>query len=246
MTNLSTLDLRAALFAVLSTGAIAACGGTDAALEPGAGNDPGTGTGTLRIEGRISADSDRPNAERATDFTTDFEVRVQLNGVTVTTGEVTVTSASGTYPLTYDAQNSNDWVGRAPGYDEVYILDVVSGANEVTGVRVDGPDIHTFSAPLMGATVDSTLPLALAWDRRQAADTATLDVPELDTIAIIDSRTYDLSAGALKASRDQAETNELRLRRANRVIPTGAIVGSELSVSVRNEIDVVAQPNPAL
>lgn len=246
MTNFSKPGTRTFVLGLLTTGALAACGGTDSAFEPGAGNDTGAGTGTLRIEGSISADSNRPNAELAADFTTEFRIRIQLNGVNVTTGEVTVTSASGTYPLTYDTQNNNDWVGSAPGYDEVYGLDVVSGADEVTGVRVDGPDIHTFAAPLMGATVDSAVALDLAWDRRQAADTASLDVPELDTIAITDTGTYALSAGALKASRDQAETNELRLRRANRVIPTGAVTGSEVSVSVRNEIDVVAQPNPAL
>lgn len=245
MTNLARPAVRTFTLGLLTAGALTACGGTDSTLAPGAGNDPGAGTGTLRVEGSISADSDRPNAELAADFTTDFRVRIQLAGANVTTGEVTVTSAGGTFPLTYDGAN-NDWTGRAPGYDEVYILDVVSGADEVTGVRVDGPDIHTFSAPLMGATVDSALVLALAWDRREQADTATLDVPELDTIAITDTGDYDLSAGALKASPDQAETNDLRLRRANRVIPSGAVVGSELSVSVRNEIDVVAQPNPAL
>ncbi len=246
MTNVSKPDTLTVVLGLLTASALTACGGTSSAFEPGAGNDTGGGTGTLRIEGSISADSNRPNAELAADFTTEFRIRIQLNGVTVTTGEVTVTSASGSFPLTYSSQNNNDWEGAAPGYDEVYGLDVVSGADEVTGVRVDGPDIHTFSAPLMGATVDSTLVLDLAWDRRQAADTASLDVPEIDTIAITDSGTYALSAGALKAKPDQAETNELRLRRANRVIPAGATVGSEVAVSIRTEIDVVAQPNPAL
>jgi hypothetical protein len=181
----------------------------------------------------------------SSDFTTEFRVRIELNGADVTTGVVTVTSATRSTPLVYSGQD-DDWVGTAPGYDEVYVLDVVSGADEVADVRVDGPDIHTFKAPLMGATVDSTMPLELTWDRQQQADTVDLNVPELDTITLTDAGSYVLSAGALKAKKDQAETNTLRLRRSSRVIPAGATTGSELSVSIRNQIDVVAQPNPAL
>jgi hypothetical protein len=223
----------------------AACGGSD--LDPGAGDDPGTGTSTLTVEGSISAEARLSNARNAADFDTEFSVRIELAGQQVTTGDVTVTSAGGTVALQYDPQNNNGrWRGSAPGYDEVYILDVISGADEVTGVRVDGPDPHVFSAPLPGATVDATMPLDVAWSRGDVADSTSIRAGELDAIAIDDRASYSLAPGALKSKKDEAQENEIRLRRTNRTIPAGAVGGSEVSVSIENHITVVAQPNPTL
>ena len=124
---------------------IAACGGSN--LDPGAGNDPGTGTRTLAIDGSVhgSPRGDLTNAQMNTQFDTDVSVRVTLNGQTVTTGTVTLTSASGKIPLT--VRGDNRWAATMPTYDEVYILDIESGPDKISGLRIDGPDIHTFSAP---------------------------------------------------------------------------------------------------
>ena len=219
---------------------IAACGGSN--LDPGAGNDPGTGTGTLEIDGSARATARMVNARVNTDFDTDFTVRVSLNNQTVTTGTVTVTSASGKFPLTY--RNDNRWAGTASVYDEVYILDVVSGPDKIAGVRVDGPDIHVFSAPTEGATVDSTMPLMLKWDRGDAASSATLRAENIDSLTIPDSGSYSLAAGSLRAERAVARPNTLRLTRTNSVVPKGATAGSTWTVTIENDIDVVAQPLP--
>jgi hypothetical protein len=219
---------------------IAACGGSN--LDPGAGNDPGTGTSTLEIDGSAHATPRMVNARMNTDFDTDFTVRVSLNNQTVTTGTVTVTSASGKFPLTY--RNDNRWTGTAPTYDEVYILDVESGPDKVSGVRVDGPDIHVFSTPTEGATVDSTMPLMLKWDREDTASSATLRAESIDSIAIPDSGTYSLAPGSLKADQSVARKNTLRLTRTNSVTLKGATAGSTWTVTIENDIDVVAQPLP--
>jgi hypothetical protein len=224
----------------------AACGGSD--LDPGAGNDPGQGTSTLTIDGNVSAQARLTNARTAGDYDTDLSVHVQLNGQPVTTGTVTVTSAGGTIALTYNPNSGNNdrWEGTAAGYDEVYILDVVSGPDKVTGVRVDGPDIHVFDKPIAGATVDSTVALPVAWTCDDTADSASIRAEQIDSVSIPDTGSYSLAAGALKAEKDQAHTNTVRLTRTNRVTPKGAAGGSVLSVSVQNEIEVVAQPNPLL
>ena len=231
--------MKAILLASLS---LAACGG-GSSLDPGSGNDPGGGTSTLLVRGTVDAEPRLNNARNAAEFDTDFQVRISLAGQQVTTGTVTVTSSTGTYPLTFVEE---EWRGRAPGYDEVYVLDVESGDNDVVGVRVDGPDFHFFTKPMPGATVDSTMPLEVTWDASQNADSAAIRAAEIEWVSIEDSNKYMLAGGSLKAERDQAKTNELRLARVNRVVPAGAVPGSEFSVSVENRIEVVAQPNPAL
>ena len=223
---------------------LAACGG-GSDLDPGSGNDAGDGTNTLFVTGQVEASPALTNARTAAEFNTDFDVQILLNNNGVTTGTVTITSSTGTYALTY-VGDTGRWEGRANGYDEVYILDIVSGADEVTGVRVDGPDFHTFVKPTAGATVDSTMPLEVTWDSDQDADTSAIRADKIDWVSIPDTGKFMLGVGALDADPDQAKENELRLMRLNRVVPAGAIAGSEFSVRVENRIDVVAAPNPAL
>ncbi|MCX5748338.1 MAG: hypothetical protein NT062_38285 [Proteobacteria bacterium] len=234
---------------ILSLGLLAACGGTDP-FEPGGGDDPGSGTATLVVNGSATAQPRLANALQPGDFDTEFNVRVSLNNVPITTGTVTMKSATTTVDLIYEPNGNNgngSWRGTGGGYDEVYQLDVVSGPDAVHGVRVDGPDVHSFSAPLAGAVVDSTLALAIAWDRGETADAALLyagDNGNGNGITIADSGTYSLAPATLRSEKDQSRPNTIRLRRSNRVTPVGAAGGSELAVSVENEVDVVAQPNP--
>ena len=223
----------------------AACGGSD--LEPGAGSDPGTGTSTLAVEATVSASARVDNARTAGELDTEMTVRITKAGVDVTTGSVTMTSASGTVTLVFDtADNRNRWRGTAAGYDEVYVLDVESGEDNLLGVRVDGPDIHTFSAPTAGAQVDSTVALAVTWSRDDEAASAAIRADETDDISIPDTGSYMLPVGSLKAKRDETEQNELRIRRTNRITPMGAAGGSVMEVHVTNKLMVLAAPNPAL
>jgi hypothetical protein len=229
----------------VSLAAAGACGGSD--LDPGAGDDPGHGTSTLLVNGDINAQPRLANARAPGDFDTEISVRVMLNQQPLALGTITVTSASGKFPLTY-RPDPGRWEGTAAGYDEVYVLDVVSegGTDSVEGVRVDGPDIHVFTAPTAGATVDSTMPLLLKWDSDQTADSASVDTEQLDRVAIPDTGEYMLAAGSLKAERDKSVENSIDLSRTNRVTPAGALGGSDFSVRIENRISVVAQPNPAL
>ncbi len=224
-------------------GLLAACGGSD--LDPGAGNDAGGGTGTLVVDGRATAEPNLANARVASDFDTELEVRVRLNGVDVIDGSVTVTSTSGTFELALaDTDSGKRWRGLAPSYDEVYILDIVSGDDAVDSVRVDGPDIHTFLEPLAGATVDATQPIAVRWSGDHQAASAAIDAEEIDELAIDDTGEFSLPGGALKTDQDKVRENTLRISRVNRVVPAGAAAGSEWSVSIRNEITVLAARSP--
>ena len=234
---------RLALLVPCSLMLAASCGGSD--LDPGAGNDPGTGTSTLEVDGEIRARPRLINARVAGDFETHFSVEVSLNGQPVTTGTVMVTSRTAATPLVFRA-DAGKWEATAAGYDEVYVLDVASGEDAVEGVRVDGPDLHVFTEPTAGATVDSTLAMRVVWRSEQEATAASIKAEEIDRIAIVDTGSYMLPAGALKAEKDAPRENTIELIRMNRVTPAGAIGSSSVSVEVENRIEVVALANPAL
>ncbi len=224
---------------------LAACGSDP--LDPGAGDDLGGGTNTLLVDGRASAEPRFANAHAATDFDTDFSIRISLNDVAVTTGTVTVSSRYGEVPLTYRPDpGPGRWEGQMANYDESYRLDIISGADKVTGVIVDGPDIHTFTAPTAGATLDSTMQNPVTWSREDTADITTFDAQEADRINISDTGSYMMGAGVLKAEKDKAHENRLEIARTNHVVPAGAVAGSDFAVTVTNRLDVLAAPNAGL
>lgn len=234
------LSLTRTLPLLTSSLLVAACS-SSGDLDPGAGNDVGEGSLTLRVDADVQARPLIPNASKAADFTTSFSIRLDVGDVRVTTGVVTVESADGLVALTYDSE-SNRWTGAQNGYAEVYRLSATSGADTVDSVRVDGPALHWFTAPAPGATVDTRAPVTVTWSRGEEAETALLDTDQLDTLAIADSGSYMIVAGGFKSKREEVEQERIRLDRSTRVTPAGAVVGSEMRVTVRNEISVVVAP----
>lgn len=221
---------------------LVACGGSP--LDPGSGDQGGTGTNTLLVTGSAIATPRLSNAQAETDFDTDFSVRVTLNNVPVTTGTVTIKSRYVNVPLVFrpDGGNGGRWDGTAAGYDVVYQLDVANGTDAVNGVIVEGPDIHVITAPTAGATIDPSMMFNTTWNRANPADEARFSASGdvIDGIVVPDSGTYSVAPLTLKYEKDQSRTNTLRLTRTNRTSPSGAITGSNFQVGVTNEVDVVA------
>lgn len=222
-----------------------ACGGGSSGpeppFEPGDGDDPGTGTGTLVVDGTASARSSIINSTDPTNFTTELTVQVTRAGANVTTGTLEVRSNGGNVSLLFDA-TTRRWRGEQAGYFQVYLLDVASDGDAVTDVRVDGPDIHTFSAPTAGATVDSTMPLAIAWARTETAEAATVQTREINPVTISDTGTFSLAPGSLKSKPDQVEDEEIEIARSQVVTPAGGAAGSSFRVTIRTSLDVLVQP----
>ena len=217
-----------------------ACGGSST------GDSPGSGTSTLLVTGSATATPRLANASTANNFDTNFSVVVQRGGLEVVTGSVTL-KGSTTTALTFTTTGGNGhWEGAATGYDQSYELDVTSGTDAVSGVMVEGPDIHVITSPTAGASLDSTLPFTATWDRATAADTARVQAGDGgNAVDVPDSGTYAVTAGVLHADKDQARTNTLRITRTNRISPAGAVTGSQFTVGVINEIDVIAAPCPS-
>src|SRR5262245_57391417 len=86
---------RAALAPVCGLIACTTTSSSGSALEPGAGNDPGTQTGTLVVSWDISAWPSHPNARMASEFTTSFRVTSPDSVELLKDATVTVTSAIG-------------------------------------------------------------------------------------------------------------------------------------------------------
>jgi hypothetical protein len=215
--------------------ALAACGSD---LDPGSGDDPGTGSQTLFVDADVEASPVVTNASSATGFQTSFAVRVRKNNVDVTQGVVTITSNGGATTLIFDAAEAR-WRGTQASYHEVYVLSVDGGEDHVDGVRVDGPALHHFTEPLPGAVVNATLPLMVRWAREEAAATTSFDTEEINELEIADTGSYAVPTGGLKSNGNEPTEERLRLDRSSRVSPAGAIAGSSVRVRVRNEIDVL-------
>ncbi|CAN5382759.1 hypothetical protein BH11MYX1_BH11MYX1_06690 [soil metagenome] len=220
---------------------LVACGGSS-----GSGDSPGSGTSTLLVTGEATATPRISNARAASDFDTDFAVVVELAGAAVSTGTVTVTGSGAPTALTFTASNGGGhWEGAASGYDQSYQLEVKSGPDAVSGVIVDGPDIQVITSPTAGASLDSVLPFTATWDRAAAADIARVQAGDNgNAVDVPDTGSYTVSAGTLHADKDQARTNTFRITRTNRISPAGAVTGSQFTVGVVNELDVVAAPCP--
>lgn len=220
--------------AYLSIIVLAACGG-----DPG--DDAGTGSNTLRVEADVEATPDVDNAQIAVDFTTELHVDVYKDGAAVTTGEVMLVSDGGEVALVWDPTDGDAgrWRGVQAGYHEVYELHVTSGDDYVHGVRLDGPDLHTFTSPDGSLAIDATQPLVVTWSRDDEAETARLETDAMDPVSIPDLGTFELPVGSLKSSPDQVEEEELRLERRARIVPAGAVAGSELRVRIENRLPLV-------
>ena len=237
------------LIASLSIASIPLIACSSDPLAPGSGDQAGAGSKTLVIEGSASAEPKVSNAKLPTDFGTDFSVRITLNGTPITSGAmVTIESQSNKFTLTFNPNQGNGgrWEASEPSYDESYRLDIVDGNDKVTGVIVDGPDIHQITAPVSGASLDSSMPIDVKWDRSDTADICTLDVGHIDRLTIPDNGKYTLPANSLDAEKDKTKENTISIRRSNHVTPAGATGDSSFTVSVRNDLDVLALANPNL
>ncbi len=212
-------------------------------LSPGAGSNPGTGTNTILVTGSARSSSDTPNASADTSFTTDLELDLSINNTPLTTGTVTITSLTGTATLTFQQNGGGQghWNGTIANYDPVYELNVASGPDNIKGVFLEGPDIHVFTAPTAGASLDVTATTTLKWKRQTTAQNAEFGVEGADGITVPDSGSYDIPPLTLKYEKDQTKANTLHVTRTNSIVPNGAVAGSMFSVSVRNDLDVLAQ-----
>lgn len=207
------------------------------------GDDPGVGTGTLRVIATAVATPRFPNAAAPDDYDTAFRVRIDKGDVRVTTGTVTVASVSGPVALTLDTRDGGQWLGSQAGYRQIYTLDVFTSADDgVSGVRIDGPDPAAFTAPAPGATVDATVSLPVTWHRVDTAARAVLRTDGAGEVEVPDTGSHELPPGSLASAADRAVDEELVLERSHALALAGGTEGSTWTLTARNAIKLVVAP----
>ena len=211
-------------------GTLVACGGgTEPTVER---NDPGTGTLTLKVTADIDA------KDVVGGFITDFEVVVEdaggnpISGATVTIknpsiGEITLleTSAgSGEYTAVRNTFPSGD-----------FELNVVRGTDNIQGVILGGPGIHTITAPLADASVTALQTLIVTWNSPSQAKSAELETRDYGPVVVPDTGAAMVPSLENVARADQ----RIRIYRFNEVGINGGLPGSRLKVEIRQTVEPV-------
>ncbi len=211
-------------------GALIACGGgTEPVVER---NDPGTGTLTLKVTADIDA------KDVVGGFITDFDVDVEdaagnpISGATVTIknsslGEITLletSTGSGRYTAVRNSFPSGD-----------FELNVVLGTDNVQGVILGGPGVHTITAPLVNDTLIALQSLIVTWNSPSQAKSAEVETRDYGPVVVPDTGAAIVPSPENVARADQ----RIRVVRFNEVGIDGGLPGSRMRVEVRQTVEPV-------
>ena len=210
-------------------GTLVACGGTGPTVER---NDPGTGTLTLRVTADIDAN------DAIGGFITDFDVEVEdAAGDPISLATVTIKNSSlGEITLLETNAGSGRYTAVRNSFpDGDFELNVVRGADNVQGVILGGPGVHTITAPLANATVTALQSLIVTWNSPSQAKSAELETRDYGPVIVPDT-----GAAMIPASETEARADErIRIYRFNEVGIDGGLPGSRLKVEVRQTVEPV-------
>jgi hypothetical protein len=228
--TLQSCTLAIALL-VLITGGLSC--GDESPVEPVSGNDPassGEGTGTLHVvvdvQGR-SANVGAPQTQFVATITDELGAPVS--------GTVIVSGRFGDLRLTEDTPGS--YSALRAGYETgSYTLNVTSGPDNVTGVTVQAPDIHTITTPTANEVVEANTALNVRWTPRDAAAECRLETRDFNSDWIYGD------PGVLwtpTIGNPPRSDQRVRVTRRNFQIPQGALAGSRFSVGYRYTVEPV-------
>jgi hypothetical protein len=213
-----------------------ACGGSE---------DPGTGTKTLLVTASIQAENQVPNASSSNDFNVSIEVLVRKDNLPVSNAQVDITPEGGdAITLTEGDILKGRYTGSRVGLAASYALDVEAGADNIKDATLDSPGVHTFTAPTLGQVVPANADFQIQWSRESEADVASIKTKQLGDTDVQDTGSFPLAATNLQGDQDKQKDDEVILTRESRVGLTGGVGGSELEISIRNQVAfrIDAQP----
>lgn len=212
--------------------ALAACGGGDAVGPAVSRNNPGTGTGTLKV----TADIDAANV--AGGMSTDFTVSLRdALGNKVSGATVTVYNPSlGTVTLPETAAGSGDYFNTKlsfPAGD--FTLAVVRGSDNAQGIVLGGPGVHSVTAPVAGSVATAGQPLTVRWTVPSQAKSAMLETRDFGPLALPDTGAYVIAGANNPVNSNQ----RVRVSRYNEVDVNGGLPGSRLRVTVEQTVQPI-------
>ncbi len=214
----------------IMAGTLIGCGGgTEPVVER---NDPGTGSLTLKVTADIDA------KDVVGGFITDFDVDVEdAGGNPVSGATVTIKNPSiGEITLLETSAGSGQYTAvRNTFPDGDFELNVVLGTDNVQGVILGGPGIHTITTPLADASVTALQSLIVTWNSPSQAKSAELETRDYGPVVVPDTGAAMVPSMENVARADQ----RIRIYRFNEVGINGGLPGSRMKVEVRQTVEPV-------
>jgi hypothetical protein len=211
-------------------GTLIACGGgTEPVVER---NDPGTGTLTLKVTADIDA------KDVVGGFITDFDVDVEdAGGNPISGATVTIKNSSlGEMTLLETSVGSGRYTAVRNSFpDGDFELNVVLGADNVQGVILGGPGVHTITAPLANDSVPSLQSLTVLWSSPSQAKSAEVETRDYGPVVVPDTGAVTVPSLENVVRADQ----RIRIYRFNEVGINGGLPGSRMRVEVRQTVEPV-------
>ena len=209
----------------------AACGG-DSTGPAVSRNNPGTGTSTMKV----TADIDAVNVPGG--MSTGYTVSLRDGlGNRISGATVTITNAYiGKLVLTETGTGSGDYFNAKldfPAGD--FRLDVVRGSDNVQGVVVGGPGVHSVTAPVAGSVATAGQPMTVRWTVPSRAKSATLETRDFGPLALPDTGVYVIAGANNPINNNQ----RVRLSRFNEVEVAGGLPGSRFRVTVEQTVEPI-------
>lgn len=228
-------DLKTISAAALAILVVAACGTSTGPSR--SQESPGTGTSTLRVVANIDANDDPASGA----FSTVYFVSVRdgagfpVSGATVTISNPSL--AGGKIILSETFPGSGDYQLIGTTFPNgAFGLDVVQGANNVHGVTVGRPTVHTITTPVKNATVAAEQPLLVRWTVGTPAKSARIDTKNFGPITFPDTGAYQIPGGVANPARTD---QRIRVFRFNEVVIAGGLPGSAMRVTVRRTVEPI-------
>jgi len=219
------------VLAATTLAAIFACGG-DSTGPAASRNSAGTGTSTLLV----TADIDASNVVGG--FRTDYNVSLRdALGNRVSGATVTIYNSSlGTLTLPETAPGSGDYFNTRPSFPSGdFRLEVTRGTDNVRGVVLGGPGVHTITAPANGSVRTAAQPMTVTWSVPSRARGTEVETRDFGPIAMADMGSYIIAGPNNPVNNDQ----RVEVRRYNEVEIAGGRPSSRLRVTVENTAEPI-------
>jgi len=145
-------------------------------------------------------------------------------------------SSLGTLTLPETAPGSGDYFNTRPSFPAGdFRLEVTRGTDNIRGVVLGGPGVHTITAPTNGSVMTAGQPMTVTWSVPSRARAVELETRNFGPIALADNGSYTIAGANNPANTDQ----RVEVRRYNEVEIAGGRPSSRLRVTVENTAEPI-------
>jgi len=174
-------------------------------------------------------------------FQTDFTVQLaDTLGGALSGATVLISGAAGNVPLAEDGSTPGTYRASLASYTAGnYQLDITAGAQTVTAAQVLAPDLHAFTSPAAGDTVQASHPIHTTYTRTAAAQHSQIATLNWQGAA---STTDNGQATVPTPGNPARNDQQISLTRWNSAAIADAVAGSHFDASIRNSVGpIIAQ-----